>query len=102
MIDILDDTWCESELTQNGTLEFDYKPEVLCIGFNQSFNIRVYLKDDDGDYHHIEISNSKYEKLVRKEKSWYVVGKLCTMNFKNNFKKRKKNWDYATLFYLKG
>ena len=76
MIDILDDTWCESELTQNGTLEFDYKPEVLCIGFNQSFNIRVYLKDEDGDYHHIEISNSKYKRLVGKEKSWYVVGKL--------------------------
>ena len=40
LIDILDNDLCEQELTKNGTRQFVMKPEVLCIGYNQSYNIR--------------------------------------------------------------
>ena len=55
------------------------KPEVLCVGYNQSYNIRVYLKDANGNYHHVESSNPHYKNLQSKEKSWYIVGKLFTV-----------------------
>ena len=59
------------------------KPEVLCVGYNQSYNIRVYLKDANGNYHHVESSNPHYKNLLSKEKSWYIVGKLLYLFLRN-------------------
>ena len=89
LIDVLDAEHCENDLTENGSKDFVMKPEVLCVGYNQSYNIRVYLKDANGNYHHVESSNPHYKNLQSKEKSWYIVGKLFTVVpfFVRNLKK---------------
>ena len=89
LIDVLDAGHCENDLTENGSKDFVMKPEVLCVGYNQSYNIRVYLKDANGNYHHVESSNPHYKNLQSKEKSWYIVGKLFTVVpfFVRNLKK---------------
>ena len=73
-MDVLDDHYCEAEMTQNGTLTFDHKPEVICVGLNHSYNIRVYLRDQKGRYHHISEEDAHYESYVSVEKLWYIVG----------------------------
>ena len=83
LIDVLDAEHCEKDLTENGSKDFVMKPEVLCVGYNQSYNIRVYLKDANGNYHHVESSNPHYKNLLSKEKSWYIVGKLLYLFLRN-------------------
>ena len=90
LIDVLDAEHCENDLTENGSKDFVMKPEVLCVGYNQSYSIRVYLKDANGNYHHVESSNPHYKNLLSKEKSWYIVGKLfyCSTFFVRNLEKK--------------
>ena len=65
MVDVLNDDYCETELTQNGTLNFVHKPEVLCVGYNHSYNIRVYIKNSQGKlYKHVPRNNERYKNLV--------------------------------------
>ena len=82
MVDVLDNDYCEHNLTQNGTLTFVHKPEVLCVGLNISYNIRVYLKGSHLKnnqprliYKHVPRNNDRYKNLVSKEDMWYIVGK---------------------------
>ena len=82
MVDVLDNDYCENSLTQNGTLTFVHKPEVLCVGLNISYNIRVYLKgsrlknnEPKLIYKHVPRNNDRYKNLVSKEDMWYIVGK---------------------------
>ena len=82
MVDVLDNDYCENNLTQNGTLTFVHKPEVLCVGLNISYNIRVYLKGSHLKnnqprliYKHVPRNNDRYKNLVSKEDMWYIVGK---------------------------
>lgn len=74
LVDVLDDAHCESELTRNGTRFFVHQPQVLCVGLNHSYNIRVYLKDAKNRYHHVPQKDKRYEKLVSVEKMWYIIG----------------------------
>ena len=53
---------------------FNHKPEVLCVAYNQSYNIRVYLKDSQGNYRHVPDHDPKYWNLISVEKMWYIVG----------------------------
>ena len=53
---------------------FKHKPEVLCVAYNQSYNIRVYLKDSQGNYRHVPDHDPKYWNLISVEKMWYIVG----------------------------
>ena len=76
LVDVLNDDYCETELTQNGTLNFVHKPEVLCVGYNHSYNIRVYIKNSQGKlYKHVPRNNDRYKNLVSVEDMWYIVGK---------------------------
>ena len=82
MVDVLDNDYCENSLTQNGTLTFVHKPEVLCVGLNISYNIRVYLKgsrlknnEPKLIYKHVPRNDDRYKNLVSKEDMWYIVGK---------------------------
>jgi hypothetical protein len=79
LIDVLDDKHCETELTKNGTKEFYMKPEVLCVGYNQSNNVRVYVKDTVGNYHHVPMDQDRFHNLVSLEKLWYIVGKQTSI-----------------------
>ena len=61
-------------MTHNGSFRFKHKPEVLCVAYNQSYNIRVYLKDPQGNYRHVPDHDPKYRNLISVEKMWYIVG----------------------------
>ena len=61
-------------MTHNETFMFNHKPEVLCVAYNQSYNIRVYLKDSQGNYRHVPDHDPKYRNLISVEKMWYIVG----------------------------
>ena len=74
LVDVLSEEHCEMELTQNGTKAFNHKPEVLCVGLNQSYNIRVYIRDTQGNYHHVPDDVERYQHLLRLEQMWYIVG----------------------------
>ncbi len=56
------------------------KPEVLCVGYNHSYNIRVYVKDGAGRYSHIESGSAYYDKLSDLERSWYKITKRNSTN----------------------
>ena len=88
MVDVLDNDYCEHNLTQNGTLTFVHKPEVLCVGLNISYNIRVYLKgsrlknnEPKLIYKHVPRNDDRYKNLVSKEDMWYIVGKCFFHHF---------------------
>ena len=92
MVDVLDNDYCENNLTQNGTLKFVHKPEVLCVGLNISYNIRVYLKGSHLKnnqprliYKHVPRNNDRYKNLVSKEDMWYIVGKQDFFDHSVNF-----------------
>ena len=92
MVDVLDNNYCEHNLTQNGTLKFVHKPEVLCVGLNISYNIRVYLKGSHLKnnqprliYKHVPRNNDRYKNLVSKEDMWYIVGKRDFFDIFLNF-----------------
>ena len=70
LVDILDENYCDEKLTDNDKLRFRVKPEVICVGFNYSYNIRVYVKDGAGRYFHIETGSDYYHRLTSLEQSW--------------------------------
>ena len=63
-------------MTGNGTFTFVHKPEVLCVGLNQSYNIRVYLKLENGEYEHVPLGDDRYQNIISVEQMWYIVGIL--------------------------
>ena len=89
-MDIIDDKYCDTELTKNGTIEFMHKPEVICVALNQSYNIRVYLKSDSGDYEHVPSGDDRYQNLISVENMWYIVGMIIINSLHTQWSKQGK------------
>ncbi len=63
---------------------FKVHPEVLCVGQNKSYNVRVYVRRDAtkmstsvGDicgFEHVSDADPRFQALSAREKSWYIVG----------------------------
>ena len=74
-IHILNERYCEGQIDRKN---LKVKPEVLCVGMNNSYKIKTYLKQGDR-YHHIRLTDIKrfpvLKKLRELEDKWYVVGK---------------------------
>ncbi len=56
------------------------KPEVLCVGFNHSYNARVFLVSESlGDkdkvtFKHVMPEQGRWKGVARREQEWYIVG----------------------------
>ena len=84
-ISILDQKFCEAQLTDDGKRTFTVKPEVLCVAQNMSYNIRTYLKgEEEDDYYHVKAVDLKraprLEKLAKREMERYIVGRTIKTN----------------------
>ena len=54
---------------------FSVRPEVICVGFNKSRNVRIYLMDHDHDFEHVDPTKDDILKeIAEHEQDWYVVG----------------------------
>ena len=68
------------------------KPEVLCVGFNKTFDFRIYSKSDNHDdddeaasFTAVDNKDKRFKEIYRREQTWYVVGEW-TCNFRPSLK----------------
>ena len=78
-VHVMDDAHCQERLGETGS-GFEVRPEVICVGFNRSRNVRVYLADDAMEnFDHVDpAKDERLRKVAEREQSWYVVGEyIC-------------------------
>ena len=80
-VHILENDYCETlmhkRLKAKYLARYKVKPEVLCVGKNNTYKVQTFIKDDDG-YHFVKRSElKKYPKLekLRMDNPWYNVGR---------------------------